>query len=155
MKVIVAGSRQVLDYTLVESALSHATLIHKIQITEIVEGEAAGVDTLAKQWAIAHNVPFKPFKADWSNITVPGAVVLTSAWGKKYNAIAGHNRNQLMADYGESLVAIWDSKSTGTGDMVKRAIAKGLPVAVYLITEKFSRLAVNLDGSLFCVTKNL
>jgi hypothetical protein len=35
------------------------------QIAEMAEGEARGVDTFCREWAIAAGVPFKPYKADW------------------------------------------------------------------------------------------
>lgn len=147
MKVIVAGSRHISDYLVIETAISHAIRVHQLNITEIVEGEAQGIDTLARQWAINHLIPFKPFKADWDNITAPGAIVLINRWGKKYNVRAGYDRNQLMADYGEALIAIWDGKSTGTGDMIDRARRKGLPVFYYILDpgKKYLQTSLN-DG---------
>lgn len=153
MKVIVAGSRRILNYDLIDAALSHAISAYSIPITEIVEGEAKGVDLLAKRWAMAHSIPVKPFPANWDDLTAPGAYIQTNAWGRKYNTRAGHDRNQQMANYGDTLIVIWDGKSSGTKDMVERALKKGLPTYVYLVTGDFSNLVRDADGNPFCVLK--
>jgi len=101
MRVIIAGSRTITDYEFVKWAIEGAGL----DITEVVSGAALGVDRLGERWAKEHGIPTKRFPAKWSDLTVPGAVIKDGAYGK-YNAIAGHTRNQQMADYAEALVEI-------------------------------------------------
>lgn len=48
-----------------------------------------------------------------------------------YGNAAGFIRNQAMADYADALIAVWDNRSKGTADMIRKAIGRGLPVFVY------------------------
>jgi len=128
MKVIVAGSRSITDYSLVSRIIDQLVAQYEMQIDEVVSGLANGVDRLGRKWAIEHGIPPKDFKAEWEDLSVPGALVKVNKWGKKYNALAGHMRNERMAQYGDALIAIWDGKSEGTSDMIHRAKAHKLEV---------------------------
>jgi hypothetical protein len=129
MKVVIAGSRSITSYGVVDRAIRQACAEHNITITEVIEGEAPGVDVLAKAWATTNGIPYDPMPADWKNIDAPGAVVRKGKWGP-YNAVAGFWRNEEMAKKGEALIAVWDGESGGTKDMINRARAHGLIVAV-------------------------
>ncbi|KKL16418.1 hypothetical protein LCGC14_2495760 [marine sediment metagenome] len=131
MKVIIAGSRQIMNYQLVSAVISNTLSKYNIQITEIVSGCAGGVDTLGEQWALEHGVKVEPFPALWDDITVPNALIRTNKFGKQYNARAGFQRNEKMAQYGDVLIAVWDGESRGTRDMIKAAKSKNLAVYVY------------------------
>jgi len=100
MKVIVAGSRHITDYQLVSQVISDTLAKYNIQITEIVSGCAAGVDSLGEQWALENGIKVEPFESNWDDITVPNALIRTNKWGKQYNARAGFQRNERMAEYG-------------------------------------------------------
>jgi hypothetical protein len=147
MKTIIAGSRTIKDMRHVLKAINKCGW----EITEVVCGCAEGVDTLGRQWAQEAGIPVKEFPADWDNIDVPGAVVKTTKYGKRYNgfirtkcpascpvvqttkygkrynAAAGPARNQRMADYSEALILIHNG-SRGSRDMLKRAKDKGLKI---------------------------
>ena len=110
MKTIIAGGRNIHDYTLVLSALEESTF----KPTEIVSGMAPGVDTLAIQFANENNLPLIEFPADWN----------------QYKRAAGPIRNRQMAEYGDALVAIWDGESRGTMNMISEATKRGLKVYV-------------------------
>ena len=110
MKVIIAGGRNIHDYTLVLSALKESTFIP----SEIVSGMAPGVDTLAIQYANENNLPLIEFHADWV----------------QYKRAAGPIRNRQMAEYGDALIAIWDGESRGTMNMISEATKRGLKVYV-------------------------
>ena len=133
MKVIVAGSRRITDYKLVSSVITNTLAKHNIQITEIVSGCANGVDSLGEQWALENGVKVEPFDANWDDITVPNALIRTNKWGKEYNARAGFQRNERMAEYGDVLIVIWDGKSRGSKDMMDCATRHGLLVLSYII----------------------
>lgn len=112
MKTIIAGSRTITNYAIVLEAIRNSGF----QVTEVVCGGAAGVDSLGELYAFEMDgVSIKKFPANWS------------LYGKK----AGHIRNQEMAEYAEALIAVWDGKSTGTQDMIARAQEKGLQVYVH------------------------
>jgi hypothetical protein len=108
MKVIIAGSRTITDYQLVEDAVSESGL----KITEVVSGRAQGVDTLGEVWAARHSVPVKPFPADWNT----------------HGKSAGPIRNRQMAEYADALILIWDGKSRGSFNMLQTARSCGLKI---------------------------
>lgn len=114
MKVIIAGSRTITDYTLVHNAIAASGWSD--EITEVISGGAPGVDTLGEQWAKKHNIPITILAASW----------------QLHGKAAGPIRNQEMADYAEALIAIWDGKSSGTKDMINRSGKMGL--RVYVLT---------------------
>lgn len=113
MKAIIAGSRNIIEYDIVEECI----LKSGFNITEIVSGTANGVDKLGEQYAHHHNIPIKQFPADWNNL------------GKR----AGYVRNGEMADYAEALIAIWDGQSKGTKHMIDLAKKKNLIIHVEII----------------------
>lgn len=99
MKVIIAGSRTIIDYHHVFDAIQQSGY----EITEVVSGGAVGVDRLGEQWARDHNVPVVRFLPDW----------------KRFGKPAGHFRNADMASYGDALIAIWNGESPGTKNMIE------------------------------------
>jgi hypothetical protein len=127
MRVIIAGSRTITEIETVAAAVAASGF----EITAGVSGGARGVDLLGAQWALENGVPVKTFSAEWRDITAPGAVIKVTKQGRRYNARAGFDRNQKMADYAEALIAVWDGRSPGTRDMIDRARARGLRVFIY------------------------
>ena len=98
MKVIIAGSRSITDYALVEKAINDSGF----KITEVVSGHAHGVDTLGEQWAEEHRIPIKIFEADWET----------------YGKLAGYKRNYQMGVYAKALIAVHQNSSPGTRHMI-------------------------------------
>lgn len=126
MKVIIAGSRKGVSFAEVKAAIQESGF----KITEVCSGEAPGVDTLGETWANNRKIPVKPFPAHWDDLDAPGAYVVSGHYGD-YNANAGKDRNQLMANYAEALIAVRvQGKSSGTDDMIERATKAGLKVFV-------------------------
>jgi hypothetical protein len=130
MKTIIAGSRWITNYDVVCQAIEESGF----EITEVVSGTANGADTLGENWAEANDVPVKPFPADWKNLKVKGAVIRQNKYGK-YNAAAGHLRNERMAKYGEALIALWDGVSRGTASMITLARKYELKVYIFMVDE--------------------
>jgi hypothetical protein len=110
LKVIIAGGRDITDYSLVEDAIKES----KFDISEIVSGGARGVDHLGELYAAENNIKLTVFPADWDT----------------HGRAAGPIRNRQMAGYGEALIAIWDGVSRGTKNMIEEATKKGLLVYV-------------------------
>ena len=100
MKLAVVGSRGFLDYELFYKILDN------IEITCIVSGGAKGADSLAKEYAIFHNIEYKEFLPDWNRL------------GKK----AGMVRNKDIVDASDKVIAFWNSKSSGTKDSINYAL---------------------------------
>ncbi len=114
MKLIIAGCRDMHDPVVFRAAME-ACPFHP---TEIVQGGAPGVDTLASLWGAHKGIPVKEFKADWD----------------LHGRSAGPIRNRQMALYADALLAIWDGVSRGTKNMIDEAKAAATPTHVHLFT---------------------
>lgn len=79
--VIIAGPRTIIDYELLLNAIK----LSDIEITEVVSGNAKGVDSLGERYAKENNIPLKVFPSDW----------------KTYKKAAGPIRNSGMAQYAQ------------------------------------------------------
>lgn len=110
MKVLVCGSRHFNDRELLERVLGG------YPITELIEGEARGADTLAREWAEARGIPVQRYPADWNT------------YGKR----AGPIRNSQMLREGcpDMVVAFRGPNSRGTRNMIDIAITTGVPVKI-------------------------
>lgn len=111
MKCIIAGSRTIRDYAIVEAAIEASGFA----ITQVVSGCARGVDSLGEQWAHQHELLVARFPAEWG----------------RYGKSAGPIRNSAMVQHSDALIAVWDGRSAGTKDMIGRANKRGLRVFVY------------------------
>ena len=110
MKVLVCGGR---NYEEREKAFFILDAMHgKKAIALIIEGGARGADTLAREWAVSRNVPFRTFHANWA----------------LYGRRAGPIRNQQMLDEAKPDVVIAFPGGDGTRDMVTRARNRGIKV---------------------------
>lgn len=123
MKVIIAGSRGIENYSLVKKCVIES----RFNITEIISGVAKGVDKLGESFGRENNIPVKRFPAKWNDLNVPGAIIKTGAYGD-YNARAGMDRNWEMADYADALVCIILNNSSGSRDMVNKMRSLCKPV---------------------------
>jgi len=118
MKVILGGSRSINDIEALYAAIRESGF----EITEVVCGEARGVDLMGRWWAQQNNIHIASFAADWA----------------ADSRMAGYIRNQKMADYAEALIAVWDGKSVGTAHMIGVAFAAGLKIHVHRADKKDS-----------------
>lgn len=113
MKLIIAGSRSITDY----GVLIHAMALSPYMslITEIVSGNAPGVDLLGERYARDRSIPVHVFPAKWS------------AQGLS----AGPRRNMEMAAYSDALLALWDGHSKVTTHMFDTMKRMNKPYFVY------------------------
>lgn len=127
MRLIVAGGR---DYALGPDEFEWLDRLHeRILVAEVVDGGATGADAGGRSWARSRGIAVTPFPAAWSDLDAPGAVVRTRADGTRYNARAGHDRNEAMAREADAL-AVFPGGS-GTADMIRRAERHGLTIYRY------------------------
>lgn len=119
IRIIVAGSRNFNNYSLLEQSLMDyiAGNFDPNEI-EIISGGARGADSLGERFARECQLKLKRFPADWD----------------RYGKSAGYLRNAEMADYAKQktgvLFAFWDGQSRGTQHMINLATTKGLEVHV-------------------------
>jgi hypothetical protein len=78
----------------------------------IVCGEARGVDTAGREWAVKHGIRIESFPADWN----------------QYGKSAGHKRNAKMAAYGSHLLLIWNGRSKGSANILENAQFRRLTI---------------------------
>lgn len=62
MKVIIAGSRDIVSYPIVTSAVHQSGF----EITEVVSGGARGADRLGEAYAKNNDIALKVMPADWN-----------------------------------------------------------------------------------------
>jgi hypothetical protein len=110
MKVIIAGSRDIEDYAVVEKAINDSGF----EITSVISGTARGVDLLGEKYAKTNNIPILRFPANWN----------------LYGKSAGYRRNQEMSKNADALIAIRLNNSKGTSHMIDIARKDGLKVYV-------------------------
>lgn len=115
LKTIIAGSRTITDWALLYVAINWARVAEGIEVTEVISGNARGVDQLGELYAEKYNLPLHKYPADW----------------KTYGKSAGMIRNKEMLQTAEALIAIWDGNSRGTKNMIEIAKKAGLKVYVY------------------------
>lgn len=113
MKVIVAGGRDFSDYDLMCEKLDFY-LKNQAGNVAIVCGEVRDADSLGKRYANERGYAVLSFPADWD----------------KYGKSAGMRRNKAMAEAADVLVAFWDGKSRGTGNMINTMKKLGKPVRI-------------------------
>lgn len=130
MRTIVAGSRGVTDYRVVQAAIQGSGF----SISTVLSGCAQGVDSLGERWAKDNGVPVERYPAQWY---VNGVL----------DRAAGHKRNRLMGDNADALVAVWDGKSPGTKGMIDYARRKGLYVYVH---DSSSRVMAGSPYVVYC-----
>jgi len=118
MRVIIAGSRSIHDYSVLLKTMNSAKDAGW-EVTEIVSGGAYGVDQLGERYANEFEIPLKRFPADWN----------------KHGRTAGFIRNEKMAEYADALIAIWDGKSSGTAHMIKQAERSNLKLMITMHRE--------------------
>lgn len=121
MKTIIAGSRNFTNYEFLTAAIARSGY----EISEVVCGEATGVDALGKRWATENGIPVKSLPANWD----------------EYGQAAGMIRNKEMLDYAlpdGGLIVIIVNNSPGSTGMLRIARNAGLKCYAVHITEERS-----------------
>lgn len=117
MKLIIAGGRDLkISLNFLKGILAAYELDYN-KISEIVCGEATGVDTAGKRFGHRLNIPVKSFPYE-------------SDKGKA----GGPIRNRKMAEYGDALLLIWNCHSRGSANMKSEAQKQGLPIWEVILT---------------------
>lgn len=120
MNIVIFGSRSLFpDTPTIFSAIKALGYLEG-DIDSVISGMAIGVDTAALRFAEDFDKQIIKYPADWD----------------KHGKTAGFIRNQQMCDIADVAVCFWDGKSKGTQDMIKRVIAKGIPLSIQVNTIK-------------------
>lgn len=121
-KLLIAGSRSITDYDFIADRLDFLTIyITQAEDTqiEVIEGEAPGVDRLARKWAEERGHAFDPHPAEWERPD-----------GTK-NRKAGFERNaRMVALKPDGAILFWDGASRGTQDTLNLVVDAGIEYRV-------------------------
>ncbi|MCH5211081.1 MAG: helix-turn-helix domain-containing protein [Oscillospiraceae bacterium] len=112
MKLLIAGSRDITDIDLSEYVTAETTLI--------ISGGAAGVDTLAEQYAEKHRI---------------SKLILYPNY-ELYKKAAPLKRNDKMAEICDTALIFWDGKSKGTKHTIDYLKNIGKEANVILVKDK-------------------
>lgn len=119
-KVVIAGSRTIVDSLFISRELDNVLrddFFHDEEIV-IISGTARGVDTVGEDYASLRGLGVERYPAEWDNLDAKPCYVKINSYGKRYNAMAGKNRNKLMADNCDAAIIFWDGRSSGTKHMI-------------------------------------
>lgn len=134
MKVAIIGSRFVIKYfnTIHKAVEITFLLVEKLlrdESVEFITGDCPnGVDSWVLELTAAYERKAKTYKADWD----------------KYGKRAGPIRNsELVNSNPDRLYAVWDGKSKGTLDTIRKAKKRGCLRYVYIIKDHNSVQAIS------------
>lgn len=123
--VSVGGSREFLDmgllYKTLDEGLAERGISKDTHDIEIVDGEASGTDTMAKYYGTERGYTVVPKPADWDNLDAVPCKIKINKFGKKYNCLAGFNRNKDIIKCGNLVVLFHVNNSPGTADDLRLA----------------------------------
>lgn len=88
--------------------------------TEIVSGGARGVDTSAREYALAHGIKLTEFLPEYD----------------KYGRSAPLKRNITIIENADVVLAFWDGSSRGTKFVIDNCKSLGVPVKVFVPTNR-------------------
>lgn len=114
LKVIIAGGRDYIPQQKHKQQILHLLSNHSPKEIEIVSGGARGADKFGEDIAKEMGYNLSVFKADWD----------------KHGKAAGYIRNAEMKEYSDCLIALWDSESRGTANMIEQMMNAGKPVRI-------------------------
>lgn len=111
MRVAVIGSRNMTVLNLEKYLPEY--------VTEIVSGGARGVDTSAREYALAHGLKMTEYLPEYS----------------RYSRFAPLKRNITMIEQVDWVLAFWDGKSKGTKFVIQTCKRRQIPVEVFVLIE--------------------
>lgn len=108
MKIAIIGSRTITD----AEALAEMLAPYAERVTEVISGGAAGVDTLAREWAHRHGKPLREMRPNY----------------QRHGAQAPLVRNRQIVAAADEVFILWDGSSKGTAHTKRVAEQLGKPV---------------------------
>ena len=109
MKVAIVGSRNLTAENLGQYLPE--------ETTEIVSGGAKGIDTCAREYALANELKLTEFLPEY----------------QRYGKGAPLKRNLQIIDYADLVLAFWDGKSRGTNYVIAACKKRNKQVQVFLL----------------------
>lgn len=113
MKVVITGTRNITDYSLVEQTVKDSNY----KITEINCGDQQGTDELAQQYAKKKRKKINVFVPDW----------------KTYGRNARDISDAEMVKDADAVFLFWDGIDAGCKVVYREATAKRIPIVSKII----------------------
>lgn len=124
-RVMITGGRGYTNEARVYQILDAAII--RLEMTELIVGDCpTGLDALGKKWARERGFAVREFKANWDDLTAPGARIKKRRDGSEYNANAGPDRNRAMVVQGKPHHGLAFKGNDGTRDAVRHLRAAGI-----------------------------
>lgn len=128
MKLIIAGTRHFpaarLARTLIPLAVRRMQRVFGLDdVALVLCGERGGADTAGAIWARREGIHIREFEPTWVG----------------NGRAAGTMRNARMVSQADALLLIWDGRSAGSADTLRKALAKGLPVMEVILAGEGTR----------------
>lgn len=111
MKLLIVGSRTIMDFDLVGHVPTETELI--------ISGGAKGMDTVAERYADAHGIEKLIIRPEY----------------EKYGRAAPIKRNEIMVDMADAVLAVWDGESRGTKYTLGYARRMGKSIIEIVVNE--------------------
>ncbi|MDE7301690.1 MAG: DUF2493 domain-containing protein [Oscillospiraceae bacterium] len=89
------------------------------ETTEIISGGAKGIDTCAREYAIAHNIKLTEFLPEY----------------EKYGKSAPLKRNITIIESADIVLAFWDGRSNGTRFVIDKCREAGKAIKVEIVAK--------------------
>ena len=115
MKVAIIGSRNLVINNLQDYLPE--------DVTEIVSGGAKGIDTCAREYALANGIKLTEFLPEYG----------------KYGKSAPLKRNLQIIEYADEVIAFWDGISTGTVYVIENCKKANKKITVHRMQKKLER----------------
>lgn len=120
MKLFICGSCSITNKEWIYSKIEECVSENNFTDIILLEGEAKGVDLIAKEWAAARGIPVKEYPPDV----------------KHYLHNACHKRNEAMAVDCDFMLDLWDGESRGSLHDIMMAEKHQKPYKICLYTTK-------------------
>lgn len=114
MKIAIIGSRKIKTINL------EKLLCEWKNIDEIISGGSKGIDTCARNYALAHNLKLTEFLPDY----------------KRYGRKAPLIRNNQIIASADEVIAIWDGKSAGTKYVIEQCKKLNKKITIVIMMKK-------------------
>lgn len=138
MRLVICGSRSIKGEEAI-GLIDEAVKEYGLDVTEVISGEAEGVDAAAIEWAERNAIEVVKMPANWKGPHRKGAGYKRNtkmAWyadmPRFYLVHTGTAEEDVPEVYKGAVLAIWNGTSRGTKNMMEQGEKFNLPVFVKL-----------------------
>jgi hypothetical protein len=120
----IVGTRSFCDLESFNKVLNKVVSLEGMP-SHVVSGGAKGPDSMAQEWALGNNIATEIYIPNFDGIT-----------GDERRWKPNKDRNTLIAENSDLLIAFWDMKSGGTKDTLKKSMERRIKIYRFNTIEK-------------------